>query len=141
MNDLSSSISRVTEELNGLLKRLSRANESEIAKLIADALTLEVMRDFKMSVDAMRHLLWVYIEAASRVGPGDLNQTIHALRLQRAAEILRSLREGGVPISKQMPEARSFIEQIEALVRECFRQETLALAQSQKEEEDRQPGS
>lgn len=141
MNDLSSSISRVTEELNGLLKRLSRANESDVAKLIAQALTLEVMRDFKMSVDAMRHLLWVYIEAASRVGTGDLNQTIHSLRLQRAADILRSLREGGVPISRQMPEGRSFIEQIEALVKECSRQETLALASSKSEADDGKPSS
>lgn len=116
MNQMGANITRVTEDLNGLLKRLSNAKGPEAAKLIEEMLTLEVMRDFKQAVDAMRHLLWIYIEAASRATSGDINDSIHGLRLQRATEILRNLREGGVPISRQLPEGRSFIEQVEALV-------------------------
>jgi predicted DNA-binding protein len=116
MTDISSGVSRVTEDLNGLLKKLSHAKGPEVAQVIEQAITLDVMRDFKLAVDAMRHLLWIYIEAASRATSGDINDTIHGLRLQRATEILRSLREGGIPISRQMPEGRSFIEQVEALV-------------------------
>lgn len=116
MNEIGSNITRVTEDLNGLLRKLSTARGPEVARLIEQALTLEVMRDFKQAVDAMRHLLWIYIEAASRATSGDINHSIHCLRLQRATEILRSLREGGVPISRQLPEGRSFIEQVEALV-------------------------
>ena len=116
MTDMSSNISRVTEDLNGLLKRLSHAQGPEAARLVEQALTLEVMRDFKLAVDAMRHLLWIYIEAASRATSGDINDTIHGLRLQRATEILRGLREGGIPISREQPQGRSFLEQVEALV-------------------------
>jgi predicted DNA-binding protein len=116
MNEMGSNIARVTEDLNGLLKKLSNAKGSEAADLIEQILTIEVMRDFKLAVDAMRHLLWIYIEAASRATSGDINDSIHGLRLQRATEILRSLREGGIPISRQLPEGRSFIEQVEALV-------------------------
>lgn len=116
MTEMSSNISRVTEDLNGLLKRLSSAKGAEAAKLLEQVLTLQVMQDFKLAVDAMRHLLWIYIEAASRATSGNINDSIHGLRLQRATEILRGLREGGVPISRQQTEGRSFIEQIEALV-------------------------
>lgn len=130
MTDMSSNISRVTEDLNGLLKRLSHAKGAEVAQLIEQAITLDVMRDFKLAVDAMRHLLWIYIEAASRATAGDINDTIHGLRLQRATEILRSLREGGIPISRQLPEGRSFIEQVEALVSYYSQQESPEAAAS-----------
>lgn len=126
MNEMGSNITRVTEDLNGLLRRLSSAKGPEVAKLIEQVLTLEVMRDFKQAVDAMRHLLWIYIEAASRATSGDINDSIHGLRLQRATEILRSLREGGIPISRQLPEGRSFIEQVEALVSYYSQAETPA---------------
>lgn len=124
MNEMGSNITRVTEDLNGLLRKLSNAKGSEAARLIEQVLTLEVMRDFKQAVDAMRHLLWIYIEAASRATSGDINDSIHGLRLQRATEILRSLREGGVPISRQFPEGRSFIEQVEALVNYYAQEDT-----------------
>lgn len=116
MNEIAANITRVTEDLNGLLKRLSGTQGPETAKLLEQLLTLEVMQDFKQAVDVMRHLLWIYIEAASRATSGNINDSIHGLRLQRATEILRSLREGGVPISRQAAEGRSFIEQVEALV-------------------------
>lgn len=128
MTDMSSNISRVTEDLNGLLKKLSNAQGPEAARLVEQALSLEVMRDFKLAVDAMRHLLWIYIEAASRATSGDINDTIHGLRLQRATEILRNLREGGMPISREMPEGRSFLEQVDALVTYYSQRETLSRA-------------
>lgn len=128
MTDMSSNISRVTEDLNGLLKKLSSAQGPEAARLVEQALSLEVMRDFKLAVDAMRHLLWIYIEAASRATSGDINDTIHGLRLQRATEILRNLREGGMPISREMPEGRSFLEQVDALVTYYSQRETLSRA-------------
>jgi predicted DNA-binding protein len=123
MSEMSANIRRVTEDLNNLLKRLSGAEGPEAAKLIEQALTLQVMQDFKLAVDAMRHLLWIYIEAASRATVGDINDSIHGLRLQRATEILRGLREGGIPISRRLPEGRSFIEQVEALVNYYSQQE------------------
>lgn len=130
MTELSGNITRVTEDLNGLLKRLSNSRGPDAARLIEQILTLEMMRDFKLAVDAMRHLLWIYIEAASRATAGDINDSIHGLRLQRATQMLRGLREGGMPISRQLPEGRSFIEQVEALVSYYSQQETQSPAGS-----------
>ncbi|HLJ28475.1 MAG TPA: hypothetical protein VKY85_17320 [Candidatus Angelobacter sp.] len=130
MTEMRANISRVTEDLNGLLKKLSNAKGPEAAKLIEGVLTFEMMGDFKLAVDAMRHLLWIYIEAASRATSGDINDSIHGLRLQRATEILRGLREGGIPISRQLPEGRSFIEQVEALVTYYSEQESPAQGES-----------
>lgn len=130
MTELSGNITRVTEDLNGLLKKLSNSRGPDAARLIEQILTLEMMRDFKLAVDAMRHLLWMYIEAASRATSGDINDSIHGLRLQRATQMLRGLREGGMPISRQLPEGRSFIEQVEALVSYYSQQETQSPAGS-----------
>ena len=130
MTELSGNITRVTEDLNGLLKRLSNSRGPDAARLIEQILTLEMMRDFKLAVDAMRHLLWIYIEAAARATAGDINDSIHGLRLQRATQMLRGLREGGMPISRQLPEGRSFIEQVEALVSYYSQQETQSPAGS-----------
>jgi hypothetical protein len=64
----------------------------------------------------MRRLLWTYILAASRATSGDINDPTHGLRLQRATEVLRNLRQDGIPPSGQSMEGSSFIEQVEALL-------------------------
>ena len=118
MKEMRARVRRITEDLNVLLKELSNAQGSNAGELIEEILTVEVMRDFKASVDAMRHLLWVYIEAAARASEGgrDFNLAVQNLRLQRATEMLKSLREGGVPISTLLPEGRTFVEQVEAVM-------------------------
>lgn len=116
MIEIGSNTSRVAQDLNDLLKRLTDCPSSQAAQLIEQTLTLDVIGNFKLAVDAMRHLLWIYIEAASRAASGDLNHSIHGLRLQRATEVLRGLREDGVPIRRQLVEGSSFVEQVEALL-------------------------
>ena len=118
MKEMRVRVRRITEDLNALLKELSTSQGVNVGELIEEILTVEVMQDFKASVDAMRHLLWVYIEAASRASEGvhDINLAVQSLRLQRATEMLRGLREGGVPISTQYPEGRTFVAQVQAVV-------------------------
>ena len=118
MKEMRVRVRRITEDLNALLKELSTSQGVNVGELIEEILTVEVMQDFKASVDAMRHLLWVYIEAASRASDGshDINLAVQSLRLQRATEMLKGLREGGVPISTQYPEGRTFVAQVQAVV-------------------------
>ena len=118
MKEMRVRVRRITEDLNALLRELSTSQGVDVGELIEEILTVEVMQDFKASVDAMRHLLWVYIEAASRASDGsrDINLAVQSLRLQRATEILKGLREGGVPISTQYPEGRTFVAQVQAVV-------------------------
>jgi hypothetical protein len=116
MIEISSNTSRVAKDLNDLLKRLSDSRGPDTAQLIEQTVTLEVMNNFKRAVDAMRHLLWIYVEAASRAASGDINNSVHGERLQQATEVLRGLREDGVPIRRQLSEGSSFVEQVEALL-------------------------
>src|SRR5437763_408680 len=118
MKEMRVRVRRITEDLNALLRELSTSQGVNVGELIEEILTVEVMQDFKASVDAMRHLLWVYIEAASRASDGahDINLAVQSLRLQRATEMLKGLREGGVPISTQYPEGRTFVTQVQAVV-------------------------
>lgn len=116
MIEISSNTSRVAQDLNDLLTKLTDSPGSNAANLIEQTLTLDVMGNFKLAVDAMRHLLWIYVEAASRATSGDLDHSIHGQRLRRATEVLRGLREDGVPIRRQLAEGSSFVEQVEALL-------------------------
>jgi hypothetical protein len=116
MTEIGSNTSRLAQDLNDLLQRLRNSRQPDAAELIEQAIPLEAMGNFKLAVDAMRQLLWIYIEAASRATAGDLNNSTRGPRLQRATEVLRGLREDGVPVRRQLSEGRSFIEQMEALL-------------------------
>src|SRR5215467_4472634 len=110
--EISSNIGRLTQDLNAVMKSLSSGPTEDAAALIDEILSPEVLRDFKLAVDGMRRLLWTYILAASRATSGDINDSIHGVRLQRATEALRSLRQDGIPASGQTMERTSFIEQV-----------------------------
>jgi hypothetical protein len=116
MIEITSNTSRVARDLNDLLRKLTDSRGSDAALLIEETVTLEVMDNFKRAVDAMRHLLWIYVEAASQASSGDLNNSVHGQRLQQATEVLRGLREDGIPIRRQLTEGSSFVEQVEALL-------------------------
>lgn len=113
MSEISSDICQLTQHLNALLKKLTGAGTINAAQLIDETLTLEVLTDFKRSTDAMRHLLWTYIQAASYATSGDLNDPIHGPRLRRATEVLQGLREAVVP--KRLLETIPFGDHVEAL--------------------------
>ena len=66
MNSIRERMRRITHELNGMREELTTLERSGVRELIEEMLTVEVTRDFKTSVDAVRHLLWVYIEAVAQ---------------------------------------------------------------------------
>ncbi len=115
MNSIRERVRRITQELNGMREELASLEHSGVRELIEEMLSVEVTRDFKASVDAVRHLLWVYIEAVAQPREaGAVDYEVQSLRLQRAIEILRSLREGSVPSS--VNSHLSFVDHVSAMV-------------------------
>ncbi len=112
MNDLRATIQRITEDLNTLLRELSSADDRRARELVEQMLTSEVLTDFKISVDAMRHLLWIYIEAASQTTrPATI---IQSARLQKAVDMLRALHSSPVP--EQFSGTETFFEHVQHVV-------------------------
>lgn len=111
MKEMRNRVRRITNDLNALLEELSAVHEENARELVEGVLTPEIIKGFKASVDAMRRLLWFYIEAASRqTGPQQQN-----LALEGVVDALTSMRhsESGLPAG---PAAGSFIEKVEAIV-------------------------
>lgn len=114
MNDVRNRVRKLTRELNALLKEMATVREEHACELVDEVLTEETMKQFKSSVDAMRRLLWLYIDAAAHSSPHS-RQSGQAANLKRATETLRSLHHGAGPHpAKSLP--GSFIEKVEAIV-------------------------
>ncbi len=112
MEDLRVTVQRITEDLNSLMRRLSGTDHTEARELVEQMLNDEIFADFKISVDAMRHLLWIYIEAVSNAGaPVTL---VQSARLQKAVDMLRALHGSELP--EQFAGAQTFIEHVQKMV-------------------------
>lgn len=112
MTDIRNRVRKLTRELNGLLKEMATVREEHACELVDEVLTEETVKQFKSSVDAMRRLLWLYIDAA-RTGPH--SHTQQAAGVKRATEALRSLHHGDIPFPAKSFSG-SFIEKVEAIV-------------------------
>lgn len=111
MEEMRSRVCRITQELNLLLQDLAAVREEDSKRLIEEVLPPEIIKSFKSSVDAMRRVLWSYIEAAARQdSPAE-----RSLTLQKLVDVLRSLRQRGIPVPAQTSDG-SFIEKVEAIV-------------------------
>ena len=107
MKEMRSRVHRITQDLDALLKELAVFREEHTSELLEEVLAPEIIREFKSSVDAMRRILWLYSEAASR----------HAARQRRPGaplQALRSLRQNGS--TPPAGTGRSFIERVQAIV-------------------------
>jgi hypothetical protein len=118
MTDIRNRIRKLTRELNGLLKEMATVREEHACELVDEVLTEETVKQFKSSVDAMRRLLWLYIDAAARTGRHS-HHAQHAAGLKRATEALRSLHHGDMPFPAKSFSG-SFIEKVEAIVEQSI---------------------
>lgn len=116
MKELHVTIQQLNEQMAGLLNQPFDSEVSDIVTFIEGTLTLEVIADLKAVIDAVRKLLWIYIEAASRAADGNINDSFHGPRLRAATELLRSLREEAGSTARNFRESRSFIEHVETLL-------------------------
>jgi hypothetical protein len=112
MNNIRATVQRITEDLNVLMRQLSAADDAQAREFVEQMLTSELLADFKGSVDAMRHLMWIYVEAISKSdGPSTI---VQSARLRRAVDMLRSLHESPAPEHLAGPE--TFFERMQNVV-------------------------
>lgn len=107
MTELRATVRQLTRDLNVLVEQLSRTTTE--TQQAAEALPPEIMRDFQASLDAIRHILWSRSQAAHHGDAREFQYAMRSLRLQRAIDLLRTLREEGTPGS-------SLVEQVNAVV-------------------------
>lgn len=111
MNNLRATVQRITDDLNVLMRQLSAADDAHAREFVEQMLTTELLADFKGSVDAMRHLIWIYVEAVSNSNGTDM---VQSPRLRRAVDMLRALHADEVPEQLQRPE--TFFEHVQSVV-------------------------
>ncbi|MCU1308733.1 MAG: hypothetical protein JWN45_3428, partial [Acidobacteriaceae bacterium] len=84
--------------------------------VMEEMVNIELISQFKTSVDHMRHLLWSYIEASSSKGSLNVSDTLQNVRMQRVTEMLRILQPTVDGTSNtSSPEAKSFFEVINTI--------------------------
>src|SRR5919204_150685 len=119
--DINNRIRRITQDLRALHQELHTLSHSESDRgrhdqLLDNLLTLEVVHDFKAAVDHMRQFLWAYIESASKAPADERELRMQTLRMERATEMLRILRERlDGPGMRRVPGATSFFEEIQRI--------------------------
>ncbi len=114
VGDVTARIRRVTDDLRALQEQLDVAAHQAAAqrdKVLDELVDGDLLNDLKSAVDNVRHFLWAYIEATTQ-NPEDLKSAIQGYRMQRVTEMLRVLREHESPDMHNIPEARSFFEEI-----------------------------
>jgi hypothetical protein len=121
MSELTTRIRRITQDLQAVQEQLSSAARPDAPASVRDAVmeemvNIEMISEFKTSVDHMRHLLWSYIEASSSKGRLTVSDTLQSVRMQRVTEMLRILQPTVDGAKKTAsPEAKSFFEVINTI--------------------------
>ena len=125
-DDISQRIRRVTEDLRAIQEELNRAasldpERPERSRLLNELVTLELLADFRSAIDHLRTFLWAYVEAATRKSGGSVDSALLAVRIQRATELLRMLRQQlTAQDSSPVPEARTLFEEISAIAHTAY---------------------
>jgi hypothetical protein len=117
LSELSSRIQRLTHEINELMRDLSANDDAKARELAQEVLGTETAKEFKDSVDAMRHLIWLFIEASACLVNDATPSEIESQRLQRAANLLKSLHGDSIPA--HLESGDSFMERVQRIVSEA----------------------
>ena len=120
INELVNHVQTLTNELaalHGDLYWLAMQAQDPSGKNAAAAeLNVEQLTALKAAVDNLRVVLWNYIETASQVEPGKVQEGLDAQRIQRVTQFMQLLRDrlGRAPADQPL----SFIERISATVKQ-----------------------
>ena len=117
LSELNLRIQRLTHEINELMRDLSASDDASARELAKDVLGTNTAKEFKVSVDAMRHLIWLFIEASACFVHDARPSIIESERLKRAADLLKSLHGKTVPAHLESPD--SFMERVHRIVGEA----------------------
>jgi hypothetical protein len=108
LSSLTQRIQRLTEDLRHIEMDLGPTADFSNSELPP----VEVLQDFKCTVDHIRHVLWGFVESHSN--PEDIAASIQSIRMQRVTKMLRALNPA-VQESVSIPEAQSFFAEIQMI--------------------------
>jgi hypothetical protein len=125
MSDLAGRIRRVTRDLRVLEEEMGWAliqdeSRAEQNRLLEELLSFNLINQFKSAIDHMRHFLWCFIESAMGPRSAGVNYLLQSQRLKQVTEMLRVLREQGGAGASRLPEAATFMEQVNAVVEDYY---------------------
>ena len=116
MQEVVERMRRVCDDLREIRKRLDEIRPSEPTdqEMVDIVLNLDLVREFKRSIDEMRLFLWNYFQAAVTSHIDKPSDTLQEMRLKRATELLRSVQEQlGVPMTREQMDVRSLFERLQ----------------------------
>jgi hypothetical protein len=109
---------RVSADLREIRRRMEliRSGPDENHQMVGELLQLDLIRDFKSSVDEMRSFLWDYFQEIAK-GSGTTSEPgVQEFRLKRATEMLRSVQDDiTLPSRNQAGDAKSLFETLQEL--------------------------
>jgi hypothetical protein len=111
MENIRATVQRITDDLNVLMRQLSATDDAHAREFVEQMVNSEILADFKGSVDAMRHLMWIYVEAVAKNGGAG---AVHSQRLRHAVDMLRALHTGPIPEHLSGPE--TFFEHVQSVM-------------------------
>lgn len=111
MENIRATVQRITGDLNILMRQLSATDDAHARQFVEQMQTSEILADFQSSVDAMRHLMWIYVEAVAKNGGTGAMQS---QRLRQAVDMLRALHAGPIPEHLSGPE--TFFEHVQSVM-------------------------
>ncbi len=119
MQEVVERMRRVSEDLREIRKRLEEVckAESADARVLEEVLKLDLIREFKNSIDQIRLFLWSYFQAAvDKYESGPDDRTLQEFRLRRAIELLRGIQEEiSMPMTPAQLEVKSLFERLQNL--------------------------
>jgi hypothetical protein len=111
MEDLAALIQRIRQDLLEIQEKLNWAAVQNAAQPERrHVVSYDLVRDFKNTIDDMRHFLWAYMEGVTH---GEL--ATQTFRMQRATEMLRTLRSGMGSTQLAEAETHSFLEALNGI--------------------------
>jgi hypothetical protein len=110
---------RVSEDLREIGKRLEQLRNSrnmDERQVVDEVLQLDLIREFKSSLDQIRMFLWEYFQEACTRYEAAPEHCVEEFRLRRATEMLRSVQDDiTIPIVQDHIEVKSLFERLQQL--------------------------
>jgi hypothetical protein len=105
---------RVSEDLREIRQRLEELRNSDEAQqqVVEQVLELDLIREFKNSVDEIRLFLWDYFQAAAHRPGVQSDGALNEFRLRRATEMLRSVQDDITMPASTDAEVKSLFERL-----------------------------
>jgi DNA repair exonuclease SbcCD ATPase subunit len=128
LKDLKTRLSSLSGELRAMQTELERAALQKGAEF--DSLDEDLLKEFKDSIDRLRHVIWPYVEAVA-ARTDDVDTTLQRYRMERVTDMLENLKNRvETPDLGEVPEVRSFFSNIQQIATSAVEKHLERIAQA-----------